>query len=149
MCACVCVSILRCVRITDTGLGYLSTMSSLRSLYLRWCCQVHWALNLPLLHIRRPYSHLSIHFTLSPLQSVCQSIYLSICLSVCLSVCLFVCVYACHIQCIHRHLMSQMSYAVMHAIMPQRSYAVKCFIVQHINTLHWGIRFSTTYYTGG
>ena len=79
VCACVCVSILRCVRITDTGLGYLSTMSSLRSLYLRWCCQVHWALNLPLLHIRRPYSHLSIHFTLSPLQSVCQSIYLSIC----------------------------------------------------------------------
>jgi len=30
----------RCVRITDTGLSYLSTMSSLRSLYLRWCCQV-------------------------------------------------------------------------------------------------------------
>ncbi|TTJ38832.1 F-box/LRR-repeat protein 16 [Bagarius yarrelli] len=30
-----------CVRITDTGLGYLSTMSSLRSLYLRWCCQKH------------------------------------------------------------------------------------------------------------
>uniref|UniRef100_A0A8C6UT60 F-box and leucine-rich repeat protein 16 n=1 Tax=Neogobius melanostomus TaxID=47308 RepID=A0A8C6UT60_9GOBI len=30
----------RCVRVTDTGLGYLSTMSSLRSLYLRWCCQV-------------------------------------------------------------------------------------------------------------
>lgn len=29
----------RCVRITDTGLSYLSTMSSLRSLYLRWCCQ--------------------------------------------------------------------------------------------------------------
>ncbi|XP_051797266.1 F-box/LRR-repeat protein 16 isoform X3 [Acanthochromis polyacanthus] len=34
------VSSFRCVRITDTGLGYLSTMSSLRSLYLRWCCQV-------------------------------------------------------------------------------------------------------------
>ncbi|MEQ2253619.1 hypothetical protein ILYODFUR_034045 [Ilyodon furcidens] len=33
-------STVRCVRITDTGLGYLSTMSSLRSLYLRWCCQV-------------------------------------------------------------------------------------------------------------
>lgn len=32
--------VFRCVRITDTGLGYLSTMSSLRSLYLRWCCQV-------------------------------------------------------------------------------------------------------------
>uniref|UniRef100_A0A2K5K710 F-box/LRR-repeat protein 15-like leucin rich repeat domain-containing protein n=1 Tax=Colobus angolensis palliatus TaxID=336983 RepID=A0A2K5K710_COLAP len=31
---------LECVRITDTGLSYLSTMSSLRSLYLRWCCQV-------------------------------------------------------------------------------------------------------------
>lgn len=31
---------IRCVRITDTGLSYLSTMSSLRSLYLRWCCQV-------------------------------------------------------------------------------------------------------------
>ncbi|XP_074821944.1 F-box/LRR-repeat protein 16 isoform X1 [Natator depressus] len=30
----------RCVRITDTGLSYLSTMSSLRSLYLRWCCQI-------------------------------------------------------------------------------------------------------------
>lgn len=28
------------MRITDTGLSYLSTMSSLRSLYLRWCCQV-------------------------------------------------------------------------------------------------------------
>lgn len=37
---CVCVCAFRCVRITDTGLGYLSTMSSLRSLYLRWCCQV-------------------------------------------------------------------------------------------------------------
>lgn len=37
---CVCVCTFRCVRITDTGLGYLSTMSSLRSLYLRWCCQV-------------------------------------------------------------------------------------------------------------
>lgn len=36
----VCVCTFRCVRITDTGLGYLSTMSSLRSLYLRWCCQV-------------------------------------------------------------------------------------------------------------
>lgn len=34
----------RCVRITDTGLGYLSTMSSLRNLYLRWCCQVSMAL---------------------------------------------------------------------------------------------------------
>ncbi|XP_014442471.1 F-box/LRR-repeat protein 16 [Tupaia chinensis] len=30
----------RCVRITDTGLSYLSAMSSLRSLYLRWSCQV-------------------------------------------------------------------------------------------------------------
>eukprot|EP00058_Branchiostoma_floridae_P021544 XP_002607034.1 hypothetical protein BRAFLDRAFT_127069 [Branchiostoma floridae] len=29
-----------CVRITDTGLGFLSTMTSLTALYLRWCCQV-------------------------------------------------------------------------------------------------------------
>jgi len=35
-----CAFFCRCVRITDTGLGYLSTMSTLRSLYLRWCCQV-------------------------------------------------------------------------------------------------------------
>uniref|UniRef100_A0A2R8MA82 F-box and leucine rich repeat protein 16 n=1 Tax=Callithrix jacchus TaxID=9483 RepID=A0A2R8MA82_CALJA len=45
----------RCVRITDTGLSYLSTMSSLRSLYLRWCCQVpaltprDWGIGCPLL----------------------------------------------------------------------------------------------------
>lgn len=30
----------RCVHITDIGIGYISTMLSLSSLYLRWCSQI-------------------------------------------------------------------------------------------------------------
>lgn len=30
----------RCSRITDIGVGYLSTMTSLRRLFLRWCTQI-------------------------------------------------------------------------------------------------------------
>ena len=30
----------RCSQVTDLGLGFLSTMTSLQRLYLRWCCQL-------------------------------------------------------------------------------------------------------------
>ncbi|XP_014670613.1 PREDICTED: F-box/LRR-repeat protein 16-like [Priapulus caudatus] len=30
----------RCMHVTDIGVGYLSTMTSLTSLFLRWCCQL-------------------------------------------------------------------------------------------------------------
>lgn len=36
----VLVFIRRCVSITDTGIGYLSTMPCLQILFLRWCSQI-------------------------------------------------------------------------------------------------------------
>ena len=30
----------RCVHITDIGIGYISTMVNLHTLYLRWCGQI-------------------------------------------------------------------------------------------------------------
>jgi len=30
----------RCVHITDIGIGYISTMLALHTLYLRWCTQI-------------------------------------------------------------------------------------------------------------
>ena len=30
----------RCSHVTDIGVGYLSTMTSLQKLYLRWCTQM-------------------------------------------------------------------------------------------------------------
>ncbi len=33
-------SVLRCVHISDIGVGYISTMLALHSLFLRWCSQI-------------------------------------------------------------------------------------------------------------
>jgi F-box/leucine-rich repeat protein 16 len=34
------VLLLRCVHVTDIGIGYISTMLALHTLYLRWCTQI-------------------------------------------------------------------------------------------------------------
>ena len=33
-------NVFRCVHITDIGIGYISTMVNLHTLYLRWCGQI-------------------------------------------------------------------------------------------------------------
>ena len=49
----------RCNLITDMGIGYLSTMSSLRKLFLRYCQQVH-DLGLHHIYSMRKLTHLSL-----------------------------------------------------------------------------------------
>ena len=49
----------RCNLITDMGIGYLSTMASLRKLFLRYCQQVH-DLGLHHIYSMRKLTHLSL-----------------------------------------------------------------------------------------